>query len=208
MTKARKAAFIVILVNFVILIAVFGALSFSKRFEYKVTFEGMGGELVSGEEIQYVKRGQSANSPLYKRDGYTLSWDVRFENIQNDIKVTAVWIPNKYNVKFVGGGGELVSGEEEQIIEYNHAATPPVYTKEGMDLDWDSDYTHIKSDITIKAVWTIRILDVVFDAAGRRPDPCPTKGVRHSCQRAGSTRKGRLHIPRLVRQFRLRGGAL
>ncbi|MGI6214238.1 MAG: InlB B-repeat-containing protein [Christensenellales bacterium] len=167
--KSTKAVFFVLLVNFIVIIAVFGSFYLSRPSEYKVTFDGNGGELLSGEAVQYVKRGESAQAPVFVKEGHTLSWDVKFEDLKNDIAVTAIWIPNEYNVTFNGNGGELVSGEEEQSIKYGNAATPPVYVKEGYDLSWDSDWEHIKSDITIKAVWTIRILDVVFDAAGADP---------------------------------------
>ena len=43
--KSTKAVFFVLLVNFIVIIAVFGSFYLSRPSEYKVTFDGAGGEL-------------------------------------------------------------------------------------------------------------------------------------------------------------------
>ena len=60
-----------------------------------VTFDGNGGTLISGEEVQKVPEGESATAPTYEREGYTLDgFDVEYDNPTDDITVTAVWSEN------------------------------------------------------------------------------------------------------------------
>ncbi len=61
------------------------------RNTYNVTFNGNGGTLVSGEEIQTVKYQGSAVAPTYSKAGYNYEFDKAFINISEDIEVTAVW---------------------------------------------------------------------------------------------------------------------
>ena len=89
------------------------------RDKYTVTFNGNGGEKVSGEETQQVKYEDSAVAPVYKKDGYSLTFDVSYENITGNTDVTAVWTPKNntaYTVKYyqqslVANGYELVRTE-------------------------------------------------------------------------------------------------
>ncbi len=59
--------------------------------KFTVTFYGSGGTLVSGSEVQQVKKGSGAVAPVYEKSGYSLSWDKAFSNITADITVTAIW---------------------------------------------------------------------------------------------------------------------
>lgn len=60
--------------------------------EYKVTFNGNGGTLISGEETQTIEYGSFALAPEYEKEGFQLIWDTPFDFIREDITVTAVWI--------------------------------------------------------------------------------------------------------------------
>lgn len=59
---------------------------------YKVTFNGNGGILVTGEEEQFIAYGDSAVAPKYIKEGFVLSWDKPFAPVTSDITVTAVWL--------------------------------------------------------------------------------------------------------------------
>ena len=59
---------------------------------FKVTFEGNGGTLVSGEEVQKVKEKKSATAPEYEREGYEfIGFDKDFSCVTKRMTVTAQW---------------------------------------------------------------------------------------------------------------------
>lgn len=59
---------------------------------YTVTFNGNGGTLVSGDEVQTVNQGEAAVAPVYTFGEYDfLGWDVNFSNVTSDLIVKALW---------------------------------------------------------------------------------------------------------------------
>lgn len=59
---------------------------------FKVTFDGNGGTLVSGEETQKVKENKSATAPEYEREGYEFSgFDKDFSCVTRRMTVAAQW---------------------------------------------------------------------------------------------------------------------
>ncbi len=58
---------------------------------YTITFDGNGGTLVSGQEIQQISSGGSAVAPVYENGSLYLYWNVSFVNISQDLLVTAQW---------------------------------------------------------------------------------------------------------------------
>lgn len=64
-----------------------------KRKTYTVTFDGNGGTLVSGTEVQPVKFESPAQEPVYSYPGYTFNgWSTDFDSIRKDTTVSANWI--------------------------------------------------------------------------------------------------------------------
>ena len=53
-----------------------------QRDEYTVTFDGDGGTLISGKEVQTVKYGGSVVAPAYIKEGYTFK-PFEKENLAN-----------------------------------------------------------------------------------------------------------------------------
>ena len=121
---------------------------------YTVTFNGGGGTLISGEEVQTIISGNAAVAPTYERDGYIFDgWDNAFDNVQANITVTAQW-KIAYRVIFAGNGGVLVSGDEVQIVASGGAAVAPEYEKEGYAFDrWDKAFDNVTEDLTVNAIW-------------------------------------------------------
>jgi hypothetical protein len=117
-----------------------------------VTFYGNGGSYISGQITQMVEHGKSAVAPIFKKEGYVLSWDRDFDYITEDITIAAIW-EEGYLVIFDGNGGEYVSGELTQVVKYGNAASPPRFKKEGYILTWDKEFTNISEEIIITAVW-------------------------------------------------------
>lgn len=91
--------------------------------EFTVTFNGNGGTLVSGEEVQTVKEGGAVTPPVYQKEGYTLSWDISFDEINADITVNAVWTPVKCTYIFYDDDGETIL--KSQTADYGSVILPP-----------------------------------------------------------------------------------
>ena len=133
--------------------------------DYKVIFKDNG----RTQKTEYVKKGQNATPPtLTPKDGYTLSWDGDYTNIQEDMIINAVWTKKdsgntnppiivyppettKYTVTFVDRGKTI----KTEKVESGKSADYPFVYRYGYDLTWDKDFSKITSNITVNAVWTV-----------------------------------------------------
>lgn len=133
--------------------------------DYKVIFKDNG----RTQKTEYVTKGQNATPPtLSAKDGYTLSWDADYTNIQEDMVINAVWTKkdngggnttiivspsetNKYTVTFKDRG-KIVKTEK---VKSGDAAEYPYINRNGYELSWDKDFSKVTADITVNAVWTI-----------------------------------------------------
>ena len=135
--------------------------------DYKVIFKDNG----RTQKTEYVTKGQNATPPtLPAKDGYTLSWDADYTNIQEDMIINAVWTKKdsgsngggttiivspsettKYTVTFKDRG-EVVKTEK---VKSGEAAEYPFITRNGYKLSWDKDFSKITADTTVNAVWTV-----------------------------------------------------
>lgn len=133
--------------------------------DYKVIFKDNG----RTQKTEYVTKGQNATPPtLSAKDGYTLSWDADYTNIQEDMVINAVWIKkdngggnttiivspsetNKYTVTFKDRG-KIVKTEK---VKSGDAAEYPYINRNGYELSWDKDFSKVTADITVNAVWTV-----------------------------------------------------
>lgn len=81
-----------------------------KKIFYKVTFDGDGGTLVSGEEIQEVSFLSEIVEPVYQKNGYDFKgWDKNLEEIKQTATVKAVWEPKEFVLVFVLSENERLS---------------------------------------------------------------------------------------------------
>lgn len=113
-----------------------------------------GNELVKTQEVPF---GSYATAPvLDERSGYTLMWDKEYTNVQQNLDVYASWKQN-YTVTFK----DAYSGQVTQVTSYyGGAATPPVWTRQGYILGWDTTaYAYVTKDLTVNAVWLISMTD-------------------------------------------------
>ncbi|NSE02486.1 leucine-rich repeat protein [Blautia wexlerae] len=135
--------------------------------DYKVIFKDNG----RTQKTEYVTKGQNATPPtLSAKDGYTLSWDADYTNIQEDMVINAVWTKkdsgngggnttiivspsetNKYTVTFKDRG-KIVKTEK---VKSGDAAEYPYINRNGYELSWDKDFSKVTADITVNAVWTV-----------------------------------------------------
>lgn len=133
--------------------------------DYKVVFKDNG----RTQKTEYVIKGENAAPPtLPVKEGYTLSWDADYTNIQEDMVINAVWIKKdngggnttiivspsettKYTVTFKDRG-KIVKTEK---VKSGDAAEYPYINRNGYELSWDKDFSKVTANITVNAVWTV-----------------------------------------------------
>lgn len=91
MTK-RYRLYIFIGLEVLAVFIIFLLILFAGRKTYTVNFELNGGELISGDLEQHVRRGGSATPPNVAREGcYLLKWSGQYSKVTGDSTVVAVW---------------------------------------------------------------------------------------------------------------------
>lgn len=90
--------------------------------KYNVSFVS-DGETVNTQTV-LCQRG--AVAPSLSKEGYTLSWDKKFNSITSDTIVTAKWSPAKYTVKYDATGGKTNSPSKQVVYQgvYGDLETP------------------------------------------------------------------------------------
>ena len=128
---------------------------------YTVLFVDGFGNVIS---TQSIEEGRSANTPQAPiRDGYTfIGWDKKYDNITENITITAKWTENKtYNVIFTDGQGNILS--TQKVEKGKSAIIPSNPVKNGYTFNgWDKEVDNITSDITINAKWLVNQYEVTF----------------------------------------------
>lgn len=100
---------------------------------YTVTFDGNGGRLISGEEVQQVQCYANASPPVYEKTGYTLidtdGWGGITFGITEDKTIIAEWKINTYIITFHGNGGVFTEALYAEIyssaFEFNASIVEP-----------------------------------------------------------------------------------
>ena len=83
---------IILGVEFIAIAVILALIFFAGKKTYKVTFDLNGGTLISGELVQTVAQGKSANPPVVAKEGcYLHSWSASYKQVTHDIVVKAVW---------------------------------------------------------------------------------------------------------------------
>ncbi|MGE4286666.1 MAG: InlB B-repeat-containing protein [Phycisphaerae bacterium] len=139
---------------------------------YTVTFvAGENGSITAGEATQTIAYGNPAVAPTVQANSgwHFDGWDIDFSNVTSDLIVTAVFSPlvGQYQVTFVAGEhGRITSGDAVQtIIEGNDAVAPTVTSNEGFTfVGWDTDFTNVKSNLTVTAQYSAEQYTVLFQA--------------------------------------------
>lgn len=114
-------------------LTVFASLAFvGCNVGFTVTFDGDGGTLVSGKEVQTVTSASQIKPPNYEKEGYEFDgWSVLLDGIKEDTTVKAKWKAAKYTLSFDlnGGSGEVPA--EMEVTYYGTLGDLPVPTRGG-----------------------------------------------------------------------------
>ena len=98
-------------------------------------------------------------------NGEEYSKDTTFKTLIDckiyDVTITIEAAANKYTVSFVDYDGSEITSVE---VEEGKAATAPDNpTREGYDfVGWDTDFSNVTSDLTVKATYTVKTFTVTF----------------------------------------------
>ena len=126
---------------------------------HEVRFELNGGELVSGELLQEIQDGESAEAPQVKREGYEFKgWSEDLDGVKKNMVVVAQWTKT-YAVIFDPDGGELVSGElEQKVAEGALPEEPKLERQFAVFKGWEPALAEAKADVRYTALWEHAVL--------------------------------------------------
>lgn len=135
------------------------------RKSYTVMFDLAGGTRTGGGNIsQTVYYGNSATAPALFRTGYNFDgWDGNYTNITSSRTITALWTRLSYTVNFDLAGGNLDSGEIQQLVYYGDSAVAPIVSRAGYRFNgWSMSVNNITASVVITASWTPIIRTVTY----------------------------------------------
>ncbi len=90
--KQRMKLLIILGVEFIAIAVMLVLIFFAGKKVYTVTFDLNGGTLLSGDTVQKVTKGQSANPPTVTKDGcFFLQWSGSYRQVTRDLVIKAVW---------------------------------------------------------------------------------------------------------------------
>lgn len=152
-----------------IIIGVILILSGCSMFEpisYTVTFEVDGGSEIVDISVLKSSTPKLPDDP--HKDGFIFegwffdnaflreykSIDIDLYLRNNILTLYAKWQIETYTIIFDGNGGNLIIGENNQLIEYGNEIEEPIFERPGyIFLGWTESFADIKSDLTLIAVW-------------------------------------------------------
>jgi uncharacterized repeat protein (TIGR02543 family) len=121
--------------------------------KYTVTFVNYDDSIVKTESVDYLS-GAIAPESNPTKVGYDFDgWDTDFSSITKDLIVHANYKIKHFTVIFVDADGNQLSSQD---VTYLSPATAPATNPEKNGFifsGWDSDYSQIKDNITIKPVF-------------------------------------------------------
>ena len=117
--------------------------------------------LIKTDTVVYGKAATEPETTPTKEGYHFTGWDMYFKAVYNDLYVNPKFEINTYTVAFVDKNGDPI---DEQVIEWNKAATEPVAPDvEGYDFTgWDKAFDHVTEDMTVQAQYTIKTFTVKF----------------------------------------------
>jgi len=134
---------------------------------HTVTFRDFDGAELKRET---VSDGEAASPPLEpSREGHTFTgWDIAFDDVKDDLTVTAQYAINRYVVTFKDDDGTILS---EETLDYGTTIVAPSDPqKEGHTfLGWDPSFDSVVANITVTAQYEINQYTVSFETFDGTP---------------------------------------
>jgi uncharacterized repeat protein (TIGR02543 family) len=148
---------------------------------FTVTFDGNGGEYVSGQQIQTVTKSSELVPPVYTRTGYTLvAWSEILSELKADATAKALWRANTYTLTYKQSDEYTLSATSKQVVydQLVGALPEPVYvdgthyfdcwriSAQGTSYDGlkvsASDTWQIDSDVTLVPTFTFSHYKITY----------------------------------------------
>ena len=134
-----------------------------QRKTFTVVFkDGETDETIDSQNIEYGMSATEPEVPDHEDIGLVFAgWDYDFDIIMENTVVTALYEVSTFTVTFLGYDDvELM----QQIVKWDQAAiTPGVPNVEGYTFKgWDTEYDHVQSDLTVRAVYEKMTFYVTF----------------------------------------------
>ncbi len=148
----------------------------AKENSYTVTFLDWDGTIIDSQTI--IEGGEAVAPANPEREGYTFTgWSADFSNVQSNITITAQYVQNGggnnggndddnqddityYTVRFLDWDDTVL--KKESVAKGKDATPPADPEREGYRfIGWDNDYTNVRSNMTIYALY--QIIDEAID---------------------------------------------
>ena len=141
---------------------VYGKLEITELTTYTVNFVDHDGTSISEQTV--VEHNAATRPADPSRTGYTFTgWDSAFEDVTEDITVTAQYEINKYTVRYYEADGETLIGSEQ--VNYKTAATMPFEapTVVGKKFSkWSKDLSSVTKNTDVYAIYVFNAVTVKF----------------------------------------------
>uniref|UniRef100_UPI0035DD894E InlB B-repeat-containing protein n=1 Tax=Wenzhouxiangella sp. EGI_FJ10305 TaxID=3243768 RepID=UPI0035DD894E len=128
---------------------------------YAVTFVDHDSTVLDTQTVEYGSDATAPTDPT--REGYTFTgWDVPFDNVTEDLTITAEYEIDTYTVTFVDHDGSQL---KEEAVDHGTAATAPADpTRSGYSFTgWDVSFDNVTSDMTVTAQYELVDGDIFSD---------------------------------------------
>ena len=137
---------------------------------YTVVFYDYDGTVLKVENVRTGTSAEAPSNPI--REGYTFNgWDVEFNNVIQDLSVTATYVINRYTVKYLDGDGREIS-RVENVKHGLSVATPDApeyYFNWNLDVlkgyrftGWSHSSEKITEDLVIRALYEEEITEPII----------------------------------------------
>ena len=127
---------------------------------YHVSFyDGL--TLIETQTVNYNESAVTPTPPL--KEGYTfIGWDREFDNVKEDLIVTAIYEALKHSINFLDHEGNII---KTQIVEHGKSGVAPIAPSRNGYIfkEWDKNYQVVNEDIVVNPIYETITYDLVFN---------------------------------------------